>query len=91
MGVVEMSEFDGTRSPELPGMTCKNQTLRGFAVMPLLERERLRADSSTLFEMAARRDSRVQIGTVFPLGRAAEARRALEERRTVGKLALRRG
>lgn len=77
--------------PELLGMIFKNQTLRGFAVMPLLTRERLRADLSTLFEMAARRELRVQIGTVLPLERAAEAHRALEERRTVGKLVLRPG
>jgi NADPH2:quinone reductase len=77
--------------PELLGMIFKNQTLRGFAVMPLLTRERLRQDLARLFDLAEHGEIRVEVGGVYPLERAADAHRALEERKTTGKLVLRHG
>jgi NADPH2:quinone reductase len=76
---------------ELVGMIFKNQSIRGFAVMPLLTRAQLRADLATLFEMAVHRQLNVHVGAVVPLERAADAHRALDERRSVGKLVLRHG
>jgi NADPH2:quinone reductase len=74
--------------PELLGLIFKNQSVRGFAVMPLLTREQLLRDLAELFDMAARGALRVIVGGTFPLERAADAHRALAGRRSQGKLVL---
>jgi NADPH2:quinone reductase len=74
--------------PELKGMIFKNQSLRGFALLPLLTPQGLKADLAELFDLATRGELKVTQGGSFPLERAAAAHDALENRRTTGKLVL---
>ena len=52
------------------------------------EPEGVRAGLAELFDLAVRGQLKVTIGGTYPLERAADAHRALEERRTTGKLVL---
>lgn len=74
--------------PELLQLIFKNQAVLGFALVTLLTPDVVRRDLASLFELA--KDGRLQIslGGRFALADAAEAHRALESRRTVGKLVL---
>lgn len=72
----------------LEEMFAKNQSLKGFALLPLLASSDARADLTRLFAGAAQGDLKVVQGGRFPLGQVAEAHRALETRRTVGKVVL---
>lgn len=74
--------------PDLLGLIFKNQSITGFALVPLLTPGSLRAELTVLFEAAAREDLKVTIGGVYPLAQAADAHRALEGRSTMGKLIL---
>ena len=74
--------------PELLGLIFKNQSVTGFALAPLLTPQSLKADLAELFDLAARGQLKVTIGGAYPLEQAAEAHRALEERRTTGKVVL---
>jgi len=66
----------------------RNQSLRGFALLPLLSPAVLRASLSELFHLAASGRLQVAIGGRFPLDRASEAHRLLDERRSTGKVVL---
>lgn len=74
--------------PELLGLIFKNQSVTGFAVAPLLTSESVKTDLAELFRLAVDGKLRVTIGGTFPLERVAEAHRALETRRTTGKIVL---
>ena len=74
--------------PELIGVIFKNQSLTGFALPTLLTPEGVKAGLAELFDLAVRGQLKVTIGGTYPLERAADAHRALEERRTTGKLVL---
>ncbi len=74
--------------PELLQLIFKNQAVLGFALVSLLTPETLREDLTTLFVLAREGQLRVQLGGRFPLSDAAAAHRALQSRRTVGKLVL---
>lgn len=74
--------------PELLGLIFKNQSVTGFAFAPLLTPEGLRTGLAELFDLAVRGQIRVTISETFPLEHVAEAHRALEGRRTTGKLVL---
>ena len=65
-----------------------NQSVLGFALVPLLSPERIQADMVELFDLVRAGDLRVEIGRRFPLREAAEAHRALSGRGTTGKLVL---
>ena len=78
----------GLEPSDLEAMIGRNQSLRGFALLPLLPQEVLRASLSELFELAATRRLRVAIGGRFPLDQAGEAHRLLDERRSTGKVVL---
>ncbi|MET2830736.1 quinone oxidoreductase family protein [Mesorhizobium shangrilense] len=73
---------------DLEAMIGHNQSLRGFALLPLLSGAALRAGLSELFALAANGRLRVAIGGRFPLDRAGEAHRLLDERRSTGKVVL---
>jgi NADPH2:quinone reductase len=73
---------------ELEGMFLRNQSLRGFALLPLLSPVSLRNSLSELFSLAQAGALRVPPGTEYPLDRVAEAHRALEGRQTSGKVVL---
>ncbi|MCI0601116.1 MAG: zinc-binding dehydrogenase [Beijerinckiaceae bacterium] len=74
--------------PELLGLIFKNQSLTGFALAPLLTQEGLKAGLAELFDLAVRGELKVTVGGTYPLGRAADAHRSLESRKTTGKLVL---
>jgi NADPH:quinone reductase len=74
--------------PELLGLIFKNQSITGFAFAPLLTPESLKMGLAELFDLALRGQIKVTISETFPLERAADAHRALEGRRTTGKLVL---
>ncbi|MGL4968428.1 MAG: quinone oxidoreductase family protein [Inquilinus sp.] len=73
---------------ELEGIFYRNQSLKGFALLPLLTPEGLRADLAELFGLAAAGALTVTVGGRYRLDQAAEAHRALEERRSTGKIVL---
>lgn len=74
--------------PELLGLIFKNQSVTGFALVPLLRPETVRMGLASLFELAADGALQVHIGGIYPLESAADAHRAMEERGTTGKLVL---
>jgi NADPH:quinone reductase len=74
--------------PELKSLIFRNLSLTGFALLPHLTPETLRADLAELFDLTVSGDLRVTIGGTYPLARAADAHRALGDRKTVGKLVL---
>jgi len=83
-----LGRFDLTAA-ELEGMLFQNQSLKGFALLPLLTTpESLRADLAELFALAASGALRVIQGGRYRLDQAAEAHRALESRRSTGKVVL---
>lgn len=86
-GALNIQEFQ-LGVPELLGLIFKNQSVTGFAVAPLLTPASLREGLSELFELAVGGQLKVTIGGTYPLERVAEAHRALEDRRTTGKLVL---
>jgi NADPH2:quinone reductase len=73
---------------DLRRMIAKNQSLKGFALLPLLTRTSLKVDLAHLFELARSGELKVPAGKIFPLERAADAHHALESRRTTGKVVL---
>jgi len=73
---------------ELEGMIIRNQSLKGFALLPLLTPENLRADLAELFALVAAGSPAVTVGGRYPLDKAAEAHRALEDRQSIGKVVL---
>jgi NADPH:quinone reductase len=70
------------------GMFEKNQSLKGFALLPLLTPEGLKADLADLFDRAVSGGLRVLKGERFPLDQVAKAHLAIESRRTTGKVVL---
>lgn len=82
-----LGRFDlGTAA--LEGMLAGNQSLRGFALLPLLTPANLKPDLEELFALAACGTLTVVKGGRYPLAAAAEAHRALESRTTTGKVVL---
>ena len=75
-------------SSDLETMILKNQSIKGFALLPLLRAATLRDDLSELFELVQTRNLNVTIGGRFPLHQASDAHRALESRSTTGKIIL---
>lgn len=73
---------------EVEGLFFRNQSLKGFALLPLLTPESLRADLAELFGLAAAGTLTVTVGGRYRLDQAAEAHRVLEERRSTGKIVL---
>lgn len=73
---------------DLEAMIGRNQSLRGFALLPLLSPDILRTGLAELFDLAASGRLKVTIGGRFPLHQAGEAHRLLEERRATGKVVL---
>lgn len=69
-------------------MIFNNQSVTGFALAPLLTREGLRSGLGELCELAVSGGIALRIGARFPLERAADAHRAIEERLTTGKVVL---
>ncbi|TBH03242.1 quinone oxidoreductase family protein [Rhizobium leguminosarum] len=70
------------------GLLDDNQSIKGFSLLPLLTPQGVREDLAELFELAAAGALTVFDGGRFPLHQAAEAHRAIEGRRAVGKVVL---
>lgn len=73
---------------ELEGMIVENQSLKGFALLPLLQGEELGKSLNILFEMAVAGRLKVIQGGRYRLQDVALAHGALESRRTSGKVIL---
>ncbi|WP_192256162.1 quinone oxidoreductase family protein [Mesorhizobium silamurunense] len=73
---------------ELEAMIGRNQSLKGFALLPLLTPGVLKASQSEVFKLAASGQLRVTIGGRFSLHEAGDAHRLIEERRSTGKVVL---
>ncbi|MER9437444.1 zinc-binding dehydrogenase [Mesorhizobium sp. M0618] len=78
----------GLAASDLEQLIGRNQSLRGFALLPLLSADVLKASLSELFQMAAGGQLQVTIGGRFRLDQAGEAHRLLDERRSTGKVVL---
>lgn len=86
-GALNIQEFH-LGVPELIGLIFRNQSVAGFALPTLLTPEGLRRALAELFDLAACGTLEVTVGGTYSLEHAAAAHRALEARRTVGKLVL---
>ncbi|MCF6111787.1 quinone oxidoreductase family protein [Mesorhizobium muleiense] len=73
---------------DLEAVINRNQSLRGFALLPLLSTDGLRTSLSELFHLAGGGQLAVKQGGRYPLDQANEAHRLLEERRSTGKVVL---
>jgi NADPH2:quinone reductase len=82
-----LGRFDLDAS-DLEKMILRNQSLRGFALLPLLTPAVLKSSLTELFDLAASGELKVIQGGRYPLDQASEAHRAIEERRTTGKVVL---
>jgi NADPH2:quinone reductase len=72
----------------MEGLFARNQSVKGFALLPLLTPETLKADLGWLFAEAANSRLKVIQGGRYLLDRAADAHLAVERRETVGKVVL---
>ena len=73
---------------DLESMFNQNQSIRGFALLPLLDPVTLNEELGRLFALAKAGTLKVLIGGTYPLEQVAEAHRALENRLTIGKVVL---
>lgn len=73
---------------DLKRMIFLNQSVSGFALVPLLTPEGLRQDLSELFDLASRGSLTATIDSVHRLEDAAEAHRRIESRASRGKIIL---
>ncbi|RXT23644.1 NADPH:quinone oxidoreductase [Rhizobium leguminosarum] len=78
----------GLEAADVEHMLDDNQSIKGFSLLPLLTPQGVREDLAELFELAAAGALTVIDGGRFPLHQAAEAHRAIEGRRAVGKVVL---
>ena len=69
-------------------MFNENQSIKGFALLPLLDRGTLHDELARLFQLAEAGTLKVLIGGSYPLEQVAEAHRALKNRLTTGKVVL---
>lgn len=82
-----LGRFDLSNA-ELEAMFSRNQSIKGFALLPLLGRSDFKADLAALFQRAASGTLKLLQGSSYPLGQAADAHRAVESRLTTGKVVL---
>ena len=73
---------------DLETMFNQNQSIKGFALLPLLDAVTLQEELSSLFGLAQTGNLKVLIGGRYPLEQVAEAHRVLENRLTTGKIVL---
>lgn len=73
---------------DLKRLIFMNQSISGFALVPLLTADSLRRDLTELFDLAARGQIVATIDSVHRLEDAAEAHRRIESRASRGKIIL---
>jgi NADPH2:quinone reductase len=72
----------------MEGLFAQNQSMKGFALLPLLTPDKLKADLGWLFDEAANGRLKIVQGGRYLLDQASDAHRAVERRQTVGKVVL---
>ena len=77
-----------TTARDLETTFNQNQSIKGFALLPLLDAARLHEELSRLFDLAQGGTLKVLLGGSYPLEQVAEAHRVLENRLTTGKIVL---
>lgn len=82
LGRFELDQSDMNRVFDL------NQSIKGFALLPLLSLESVRRDLTELFDLVAAGTIKVLQGGAFPLHEAAHAHAAIESRSVSGKVVL---
>ena len=85
--LVAMGRF-GLEAADIERMLGENQSVTGFSLLPLLTPQVVSDDLAELFDLAAAGTLTVVEGGCFRLHQAAEAHRAIEERRVAGKVVL---
>lgn len=84
-GALERMSF--TRQ-ELEDMASRNQSISGFALLPLLAPDTLRTDLIQLFKLASAGELNVLVGDTFPLDEVGKAHDKIESRSSTGKIVL---
>jgi len=74
--------------PELLQLIFRNQSVRGFALVPLLTPHILRQDLAELFELTQRGKLVVHVGGRYAMHEVAAAHGAMQSRQTTGKLVI---
>ncbi len=74
--------------PQLIGISVRTKSLTGLASPSLLTPEGLKKRLAELFDLAVRGELKATISATYPLERADDADRALEERGTTVKVVL---
>lgn len=69
-------------------LLARGQTVKGFALIPLLQAGNPRRDMAELFRLAANGKLAPVIGARFALEQAADAHRLSETRASIGKIVL---
>lgn len=72
----------------MEGLFAQNQSVKGFALLPLLTPDTLKADLGWLFSEATNGRLKIVQGGRYLLDQAADAHRVVERRETVGKVVL---
>ncbi|MBN9242472.1 MAG: zinc-binding dehydrogenase [Mesorhizobium sp.] len=67
---------------------ARGQTVKGFALAPLLRVDNVRRDLAELFGLAANGKLAPVVGARFALDHAADAHRLSETRASIGKIVL---
>jgi NADPH:quinone reductase len=73
---------------DLEDLFARNQSIRGFALLPLVTAAGMKTDLAWLFDQAAEGRLTVLHGGRYPLDQVADAHRAVESRATAGKVVL---
>lgn len=74
--------------PSMNKLLADGQTVKGFALLPLLQAGAVRHDLTELFQLTAAGRLTPVIGGRFPLQNAADAHRHVETRQSTGKIML---
>ncbi|KAA6488574.1 zinc-binding alcohol dehydrogenase family protein [Agrobacterium sp. SHOUNA12C] len=82
-----LGRFDLDKA-DVDQLFSQNQSLKGFALLPLLSPDNIRSDLTELFELAANQRIRVPQGGQFSLREAWRAHEAIERRAVSGKIVL---
>ncbi|QRM41161.1 zinc-binding dehydrogenase [Rhizobium rhizogenes] len=82
-----LGRFDLDKA-DMDQLFSQNQSLKGFALLPLLSPDNIRSDLTELFELAANQRIRVLQGGQFSLREAWRAHEAIERRAVSGKIVL---
>jgi NADPH2:quinone reductase len=72
----------------LEAMFARNQSIKGFALLPLLSKDKVKADLSHLLDLTLSGQLKLLPPARFPLDQASDAHRLIDQRRNTGKVVL---